>query len=260
MWNIMKAQNYQIKGDNLIICGLLFSLVLPVAGPLLDGAGFDYMSGSMYAVNMFAFFPYTFMIISHIIVTRIIGWDMNDKTMNYELLSGHSRAQVFFGRFIMSLAWTVIASVIVSAVPTVFFTVINGWGHSLKAGDFAVRFAAFLFPCIRWICEVGFITILVKNSNVGMVIGFLMLEGSVIVSEVFKELLDVKPDTLFACPNLLALAEISNSRQQLIGDEMVTVYDGTVNMSLLNSSIIVSLAAGSVFTLIGYMIFKKNDM
>lgn len=260
MWNIMKAQNYQIKGDNLIIFGLLFSLVLPVAGPLLDGAGFDYMTGSMYAVNMFAFFPYIFMMLSLIIVTRIMGWDMNDKTMNYELLSGHSRAQVFFGRFIMSLAWTIIASVIVAAIPTALFTVINGWGHSLKTGDFAVRFAAFLFPCIRWICEVGLITILVKNSNVGMVIGFLMLEGSVIVSEVFKELLDVKLDALFACPNLLALAEISNSRQQLIGDEMITVYDGTVNMPLLNSTIIVSLAAGAVFTLIGYMIFRKNDM
>ena len=72
--------------------------------------------------------------------------------------------------------------------------------------------------------------------------------------------MDVKLDALFACPNLLALAEISNSRQQLIGDEMITVYDGTVNMPLLNSTIIVSLAAGAVFTLIGYMIFRKNDM
>ncbi|MDE5873976.1 MAG: ABC transporter permease subunit, partial [Lachnospiraceae bacterium] len=144
MWNIMKAQNYQIKGDNLIIYGLLFSLLLPVAGLLLDDTALDYMTGSVYAVSMFSFLPYIFMIISLIIVTRIIGWDMNDKTINYELLSGHSRAQVFFGRVIMSLVWTIIASVIVAVIPLVIFTIINGWGHSLKVSDFAIRFAVFL--------------------------------------------------------------------------------------------------------------------
>lgn len=260
MWNIMKAQNYQIKGDNLIIYGLLFSLLLPVGGLLLDDTGLDYMTGSVYAVSMFSFLPFVFTIISLIIVTRIIGWDMNDKTINYELLSGHSREQVFFGRLIMSLVWTIIASVIVTVIPLVIFTIINGWGHSLKVSEFATRFAVCLCPYIRWICEVVFITILVKNSNAGMVVGYMMFVASVFASLIIEELLDASLDTVFVASNLLALSEISNSRNQLIGDEMVAVYDGAIEASLLNNSIIVSLVVGLVFIAISYMIFKKKDM
>lgn len=260
MWNIMKAQSYQIKGDNLIIYGLLFSLVLPVVGPLLDDAGLEYMTGSMYTVSMFSFLPFVFMIISLIIVTRIMGWDMNDKTINYELLSGHSRAQVFFGRFIMSLVWTIIASVIVAVIPIAFFTIINGWGHSLKVSDFATRFSVILCPYIRWICEVVFITILVKNSNAGIVIGYMTFIVSFFVSAITEELLDINFDAVFACSNLMALSQISNARDHLIGNEMVTVYDGAIETSLRNGSIIVSLAVGAVFILISYMVFKKKDM
>lgn len=260
MWNIMKAQSYQIKGDNLTIYGLLFSLLLPVAGLLLDDTALDYMTGSVYAVSMFSFLPFTFMIISLIIVTRIIGWDMNDKTINYELLSGHSRAQVFFGRLIMSLVWTIIASVIVAVIPLVIFTIINGWGHSLKVSDFAIRFAVFLCPYIRWICVVVFITTLAKNSNAGIIIGYMIFVFSMFASAIIEELLDVSLDSLLSSSNLLALSEVSNSRTQLIGDEMVTVYEGAIETSLINSSIIVSLVVGLVFILISYMIFKKKDM
>lgn len=260
MWNIMKAQNYQIKGDNLIICGLLFSLVLPVLGLLFDDAELGSMTGSMYTVGMFSMLPFVFLILSLIIATRITGLDMNDKTINYELLSGHSRAQVFFGRFIMSLAWTIVASVIVTVIPIVFFTVINGWGYSLTVNDAAARFAVSLCPYIRWICEVVFITILAKNSNEGLVIGFMLFDVSVIASVIFEELLDVNFDVVFAYSNLLALLGFSNSRDRLIGDEMVTVYDGAIETSLLNSSAIVSLVVGAVFILISYMIFKRKDM
>lgn len=260
MWNIMKAQSYQIKGDNFIIYGLLFSLLLPVAGLLFDDVGLDYITGSEYAVIMFSLLPFVFVIISLIMVTRIIGWDMNDKTINYELLSGHSRAQVFFGRFIMSLVWTIIASVLVAVIPLVIFTIINGWGHSLKVSEFAVRFAVFLFPYIRWICVVVFITTLVKNSNAGIIIGYMIFVVLMLASEIIEELLEVSLDAVFACSNLLALSVISNSRTQLIGDEMITVYEGAIEASLLNNSIIVSLAVGLVFILMSYMLFKKKDM
>ncbi|MCM1170531.1 MAG: ABC transporter permease [Clostridium sp.] len=256
----MKAQNYQIKGDNLIIYGLLVSLLLPVAELFLDDAGLDYMTGSLYAVSMFSMLPFVFLIISLIIVTRIIGWDMNDKTINYEMLSGHSRAQVFFGRLLVAFAWTIISSVIVAVIPLIFFTIINGWGYSLNVNDFVIRFAVMLCPYIRWICVIVFITVLAKNSNAGIVLGYMLVMGSLFPLMLIKEVLDINTGSIFAFPNLVALSEFSNSIPRLIGDEMVTVYDGTIDASLLKGSVIISLVVGAVYVLISYRIFKKRDM
>lgn len=260
MWNIMKAQNYQIKRDNLVICGFLVCLLLPVFGMYLDDAGLDGMDGGLFTVSMFGFFPFLLPLLSIIIVTRICGWDMNDKTINYELLSGHSRAQVYFGRAFLSLLWTMLGGILVTLLPILFVTVFKGWGNSLDFGDAAVRYAVMLFPGFRWACELILLTFLVRNSHAAAVLSFVLFEGGAIFSTVLEEMTDTKVDVQLVISNLIKLADVSNFREKLIGGNVVSVYEAVLDSKLMSDSVAISLAVGIICLLCGYEVFRRRDM
>lgn len=260
MWNIMKSQNYQIKRDNLTVYAALLCLVLPVFGLLLDDAGLDSMDGSLFTVSMFAFFPYLFIIWSLIVITRICGWDMNDKTINYELLSGHSRVVVYFGRVFTGLIWTMFGGIVVSLLPILLLTAVKGWGHSLDFGETAVRYAVMLCPYFRWACELILLTFLVKSSHAAAVLGFVLFEGSLILATVLQEMTDIDIDVQFATSNMLELSEVSNFRDMLIGENTVSVYEAALDSKLMTGSVVISLVVGIICLLLGYAVFRRRDM
>lgn len=125
MWNVMKAQRYQIKGDNVIIYGILAAFLIPVLPIFFDGTSSGDMTGGMFAVSVLGTIPIALLIASLVLVSRICGCDMDDKTINYELLSGHSRGQIYFGRVIMSLVYTVVAGLVIMVLPTAVITMIR---------------------------------------------------------------------------------------------------------------------------------------
>lgn len=256
----MKAQNYQIKRDNLIIYGFLVCLVLPIFGMLLDGSGFDGMDGGLFTVSMFGFFPFLFPLLSLIIITRICGWDMNDKTINYELLSGHSRVQVYFGRVFCGILWTMLGGIFVTLLPILFVTVFKGWGNSLDFGDAAARYVVMLCPNFRWACELILLTFLVRNSHVAAVLGFVLFETGGILSLVLQEMTDIAMDVQFTTSNLLELSDVSNFRDMLIGENVVSVYEAVLEPKLMTDSVVISLAVGIICLLFGYAVFRRRDM
>lgn len=260
MWNIIKAQCYQIKGDIIIIPGLIISLVLPFFGLIVDGVSIDSLTGSMFAVTVMSLMPFMLLIISLVFASRIMGWDMNDRTINYEIMSGHSRTQVYFARFFTSVIWTFIASIIIVSIPILIFTAVNGWGHSVKAADFVTRAVVMMLPFFRWICELTLITVLVKNSNIGMVLGFVIFQVMMMIPMIFDEMLDVNIDVIFSSANLISLSTISNSRDILIDGNMVNVFDAVLKPSIIQNSVIVSIAAGIFCIIVSFCIFKKRDM
>lgn len=261
MWNIIKAQCYQIKGNIIFtISGLIISLVLPFFGLYVEGVSIDNLTGSMYAVTVMSLIPFILLIISLVFVSRIMGWDMNDRTINYEVMSGHSRAQVYFARFLSSLIWTFIASVIIVSIPILIFTAINGWGYSVKAADFVTRAVVMMLPFFRWICELTLITVLVKNSNTGMVLGFVIFEVTMLFHMILTEMLDVNIDVIFSSANLMSLSTISNSRNVLIDGNMVNVFDAVLKPSIIQNSAVISIVAGIFCIIVSFGIFKKRDM
>ncbi len=260
MWNIIKAQCYQIKGDIITISGLIISLVLPFLGLFAEGVSINNLTGSMFAVTVMSLIPFILLIISLVFVPRIMGWDMNDRTINYEVMSGHSRAQVYFARFFTSVIWTFIASVIIVSIPILIFTAVNGWGSSVKTADFVTRAVVMMLPFFRWICELTLLTVLAKNSNTGMVLGFVIFEVMMIFYMILDEMLDVNIDVIFSSANLMSLSTISNSRNVLIDGNMVNVFDAVLKPSIIQNSAVISIAAGIFCIIVSFGIFKKRDM
>lgn len=259
MWNIMRAQNYQIKRDNLVIIGFLVCLVLPVIGIYLADIGADNMDGSLFTVAMFGIFPFTFLALSLILVTRICAWDMNDKTINYELLAGHSRIEVYFGRVLSALAWMFAGCILVSLIPILVFTAFKGWGHSLDMGEAVIRYAVMLLVLFRWACELMLLTFLLRNSHAALVLGFVIFDFGTIFS-VIMESMEMKIDWQLASANLMNLSDVSNYRNIMIGDMQVTVYEAALGTSALMHSVAASIVVGIVCVAIGYAAFRRRDM
>ena len=130
MWNIIKAQNYQTRNDIVVIAALIFIGALSIISPYFNGLNipFSEITGSIYAVNS----EKTFLLfILLIVTTRVCGWDQSDKTINYEILAGHNRLAVYFGRIITSIIWVTVSCAVLLFGPLAVCTVINGWGYTL---------------------------------------------------------------------------------------------------------------------------------
>lgn len=259
MWNIMKAQNYQIKRDNLVIIGFLVCLVLPVLGIYLADIGVDNMDGSLFTVAMFGIFPFVFLLLSLILVTRICGWDMNDKTINYELLAGHSRTEVYFGRAMSSLLWTMVGCVLVSLIPILLFTAVKGWGHSLDIGDAVIRYGVMLLALFRWSCELTLLTFLLRNNYAAAVLGFVIFDFGTIFALIMEEM-GQKVDWQLASANMMNLSDVSNYRNIMIGDMQVTVYEAMLGTSEIIYSVVASVVVGVICIAAGYIVFRRHDM
>ena len=87
MWNIVRAQNYQLRRDNYIINVFIIIIAITVGTMLMDG----FLSEDV-ATYISAGLAENFLLILialMFIVTRCSGWDFNDKTINYELMTSH---------------------------------------------------------------------------------------------------------------------------------------------------------------------------
>lgn len=260
MWNIIKAQNYQTKRDNVTVYGILAGMVYLLAGLIsIDGSLSD-ITGSLWLVYMGAEMPIVLAIITLILTARICGWDYADKTMNYEVLAGHSRGAVYWGRIITSMLWGIPVGIIMLLLPMLLFTVTKGWGVSMSLQGALLHLLLLLFPMLRLICEFALLTFLLKNCYAAMLIGWVLYASVNIIAMVAEETAEVRLTVQFAATNMAALLNFSNYTIKYIDGEDVMVFDTALDSALAVQSAAVSLLVGAVCLIIGYICFKKSDM
>ncbi|MBP1549570.1 MAG: hypothetical protein J6A05_06155, partial [Oscillospiraceae bacterium] len=102
MRNIIKALNYQTRTDNVTYYSILLGIFLTIFGMLdFDMTGSEYVALNGESISLLP----VFLIL--MLGVRILGWDYADKTMNYEILSGHHRREVYFARVIVAHIWCI---------------------------------------------------------------------------------------------------------------------------------------------------------
>ena len=261
MWNLIKAQNYQIKGDNIILYALIYMLFMPT-GLTLVNAGFqiDRFSGGMLMAQMGAMFATELVMVLIIMVTRICGWDMNDKTINYEIMAGHSRGKIYFARVTVSMMWSLVCAVCTLLIPLGVFTLINGWGQNMNVSDLVIRAVLMLFVLFRLMGEVVLLTFLAGKGNTAVVAGFALFGASAFGQMLYQEFTGKTITLLTAYANLNYLFDFSNYKLEYIGGEDIPVFLTEISTSTVVSTILVSLLVGIECLEIGYRVFRKKDM
>lgn len=259
MWNIMKAQNYQIKKDNLTYITFLLGAAL-AAVPMLGVSDMSGINGGLYALHYLSILPFVYIIFAIVLCTKIFGGDMADKTINYETLSGHSRTEVYFSRCLLALVWGLFGSVMVTALPMLLMGLIFGWGQEVLPGELLIRYLLLFILAVRLISEVILLTTILRNSIVSGVLGYVMVGGSVIVSMLLDSGFGIKTGHVLFASEMDLLTNVSNSQNILVNGEKITRYLLAMEPKDIAGSLLSSLLAAAVCIYAGYCIFRKRDM
>lgn len=257
MHNIMKAMNYQIRRDNFLIYSIIAG-VFPIVSILIDNM--KDLNGGMVVVNMGMGISVFMELALIILIPRICGWDYTDKTMNYELLAGHKRADVFWSRAILSIIWGLGIAIVVVALPLLIVSLILGWGNNLDFGNAFIRLLLTIFPLFRLICELTLLTFLLKNCYISIIFSYMYIMFSTMAVIFVEELSDFRFTSQLSVANAMRLLDFSNYSLGFVNGEDIYIYESAIEGGFAAETIIVSLIGGAVCLLIGFLIFKKSDV
>ena len=263
MYNLIKSHNFTLRHDMLTVITVISLFVLPYIGMwfngILEGVSFGDLTSSRYLLYMGAALPEIFVFAIMILVAKAVGGDSSDKTINYEMASGHSRSQVYWSRIITGLLWGVVIVFVACFVPYGVLTLINGWGDNISLEEIAVRFAIMIFPMIRFAGLFMLITSLVGNAGGGMAFSYVIVFIETIFDAVFEELAAFDRTYVFALSNLAKILNYNNSWEFVENGKVITWFDYSTPNELIVKTIVVSMVLATVYVTVGYLVFKKKD-
>lgn len=256
MWSVAKAQFYQLKKERILLmafvaiflleCLIIFMSML-TAGKIIPAG--DILAG-MLSVSMM--FPLLF---TMLLTATVCCGDFADKTLNYELLTGHTRAESCFGRALVSVLLSVPLFYLLAFLPSVISGCLFGWGSEATLHGIITRAAVMVFPVIRIVCEFVFLSFLVKKKFIVMLIGFLltMLTNSMpIISE--------STSPLLGCTCMNSLTKIESWAVFGLENNLHMIYETALPAETIVTAVGSSLAAAALFLLLGYRFFRYDDI
>lgn len=258
MNNIMKALNYQTRRDNFTVYVILACVVSFFV--FFFAPDTKELNGGMTAVFYGDCMMMMLVIVPLGMTTRICGWDYADKTMNYEILSGHKRKDIYWGRFLVSMSWVTAITYIFLVIPLIVMTIINGWGDNLDLKNLIIRYALLIFPLFRSVCEYTLLTFIIKNGYLSLIFGFILADGVFGITMLLDEFNDIKTTVWITLTNFTELVTFSNYTFGYVNGEDICVYESALEPSVIIGTIAVSLIAGFICLFGGYLYFKKSDV
>lgn len=258
MWNIIKSQWYQLIRDKRVrstfIVTLLFNGAVTFAN--MDTFGED-MQGGLITADLGSF--YGIMGLVFMLGTIAFGMvtDFMDKTLNYEILSGHSRKEVLFGRFIVAALAGSIGAIVVMIFFPCALTAVFGWGSMPESGDVFRRYVLAFVMLLRIACELAFISVIVKNSYVVIFVGYIV--GSMQFMLLLLRTVLPNMEFLFQilsvcrCSELLSFEAYRNELGQITG--MASLEGQDVLITIAGAVII-----GTAAVVAAYAYFKRDDL
>jgi hypothetical protein len=259
MWNIIKAQLYQLrKNKKLLFIGIaviIMEFTNVFGEALYEGSSFvfaDYLAEN--GANMVAI-SYLFIIP---LVAEICGGDFKDKTANYELMAGHTRKDIYTARVILSIICGLLGAVLVMSIPIIYGTATCGLNRYLSVSGFLYRCLIAIFPMIRIICVFVFLSFLIKNSYIVMFLSILTFSlGEILMTfqSGFTEMLGMT--------NIISLFsfDVWSVYSGTTSDAVLhTAYDTSLSMGYTVGTIAISLVMGGLFLYMGYSYFKRDDL
>ncbi len=259
MKNIIKAQLFQLKHERFCFVLMIIISIFLVFVAWADNSmgiqhGLDPVSGGMTFFNFSATSIFITMLPVLMLVGQICCSDFNDKTTNYELMSGHRRIEVYIGRVIPCIIVCTISAMLVIAVPIIFMTIIYGWGDEVKTADFILRFLLLAIVIMRIICEYIFFSFLVKNQYIvmGLAYVFFSLELSGIFSANTTPILGITNiNMIFAMDTWVTYG---------LDSSVNIVYNSAMPPLQIISTLLVSVIVSAAVLALGFVFFKNDDL
>ncbi len=265
MWNLVKAQHYQMRKSKGITLTLLLVVIIPFlfffifTSDTAMGMGRDISAGEYMASVSTIFSPYI-MMVTAILVPLLVGGDMVDKTLNYEILNGYSRVRVYFSKVAVAIFWSMVCTLIPVYVLLLLCTLINGWGINVDMELAWVRLFLLVFPMFQLVCEMVLVTFLVRNCYIAMALGYTFVSVGSLANLMYMELTDTTIDYVLTSGVLSKLMDFSNYQQQHAKGEEIIVYDVALQSGYSIEIAVSSVLIGVTLLVVGYLVFRKQDV
>lgn len=259
MKHIMKAQLYQIRKTKftpLVLVAVAF-LNLSMYFGELSYQNYELSAGG-YVAGMGTSMLSTAVIFAIVFTGYVCGEDFTDKTSNYELMSGHTRSQVYFAHAAVSLAVGTTGTAILLILPAIIGSAAYGWGTEIAVGEALLRYGLSMLVVMRMICEFIFLTYVVKNQYITMAGGYAVF----MLAQLFSENM-ISSSSVFlgvTCFNKLGSFESWFTYTLDNTVDLIKVYDVTLSAGDIASVVVSSIGIGGLFLWMGYKFFAKDDM
>lgn len=179
--------------------------------------------------------------------------DFSDKTSYYELMGGHTRSEVYFGRAIPCLIIGTLGALILMTIPDITATVMLGWGSDIPVGQIIIRRLLLVFPLFRLAAEFVLISFLMKNMTGVMATGF-----AVYMSGWYLSMKSSSPWLGMTSISMLYQTDIWVTYG--LDGKFHFSYGTSLQPETVVSVILFSLAASAISLFMGYFFFRKDDM
>lgn len=256
MLDIIRSVFYSSPKKNIIkITYFMSLLIMFIELPVYYVTGTDNSPASAgeFAAQyytMLGTFAQMFVIINTVMVCCA---DFADKTANYEIMTGHTRFEIYAARIIVAVIQGVGGFLFMLILPTIAAQIAWGWGESVPFGAMVFRLILMMFPLARIIIEISFVSFIMRNPLGAGIAGFMLSSITGMAA---------KAGVIFGFTNLSDLMTVDQwMTYGLAGLESVWVtYDMTLPGGYASATILVSLAASAVFFVLGYVFFKHDDI
>lgn len=266
MRRIMRSQFYQLAVDKAIFLILLIFIAFDVSS--MVKVFYDYIkagefqSGGIFFTQCFS----SDMLSAMLITALIMAKDQGDKTINYDILTGHGRSTVFFGRFFTALIICEGFSLIRFGLVPAVYTIFNGWGENLSVKGALTRELLMILTVFRYCAETALFSVIFKHKGVTYFMPLaVMFFGDAIASEIsFSSNEAVAIRRFLPYLNILSMyqgIELSHYENYNLkgsdGSSIVRFSDYPENMGMI---VIMSLGVGAVLLFTAYRIFRRKDL
>lgn len=264
MYNVIKAQKYQLVRDNFTYIAFFCGFVMMWAFLLIsseDGFHMNEAKASGYIANGGASVIATYLML--VFTTRICGDDLKDKTINYEMLTGRKRSTAYFGRLFVSVAVGVIVYLVFCILPVIVIGAVYGWGYTMPVNEGVKRLVLDFIPLLRLICVFACITFITRSPLGSVALGFILT----LIESLFIMLSDEQmlPFGIEKLAPFLSMASSSviatyNMKMDYIDGKDVGVVKDMLSANTVIMLVVSGIIACIVSSLLGYTVFRKKDM
>ena len=264
MFNIIKSLNYSTRRDTLNWITIITLIALPLFVCYLVGMlnpdSTSVMTPSAYFAStemgtVFIFMCFGIMILA----CKVMSGDAGDKTINYELMAGHSRDKVFAGRVIASFLWGAVLVFVIMLLPLGYLTLINGWGVETNMNEVLLRSFLTIFPIIRFTALTIMIASISRSAGKGIALSYALFLITTLIASILQDMFEIDLKFSFSMTNAASLLSTQNSWYEVVDGKTVVIFDTSVPGDLIWKTIVVSIVAAAIYLTIAYINFKKTD-
>ncbi|MGN1304826.1 MAG: hypothetical protein ACI4YB_07310 [Oscillospiraceae bacterium] len=255
MKSILRGQLYMLPRyvmSHLVFTALAFIQVLLTVFTISDTPELITSAG-IFASVFGNTYPLTAVLYIFILTAQVCLYDFSDKTLYYEIMGGHTRSEVYFGRVIPCLVLGTLGSLVLLIIPDITATVMLGWGSDIPMSDIVIRRLLLIFPLLRLGCEFVFISFLAKNMVGAVIIGFgIFLGGS--------NLAMIKSTPWLGMTSISMLYETDIWTTYGLDSAINYSFEASIQADTIISVVVCSVVAAVISLVMGYQFFKSDDM